>query len=196
MAVITTTDFTTSTVISSAAMNANFQSVKDVVNTQLEAAAYPWGMAVVRGPYSFAYNTASINSGVTVYTPTVNDILIDAWIEVTTAFNGTTPLADIGSFSGTTSGLFDISGGAVPLGTADTTATGGAGISINTTALTFALSGQDGTSTKRTSHSRFTATTPLKLVVSQDGLAGGTAVGGSTGAGKLYIVTATPRAFA
>ncbi len=196
MATLSLTNFTTGTPISSSTMNANNDAIEAIVNTSLEAGSYPWGMAIVRGPYSFANTTASINSGVTVYTPTANDILLDAWFEITTAFNGTTPKADIGSFSGTTSGLFDAAGTAVTLATADTTATGGAGISINQTALTFSLLAQDGTSTKRSARSRFTAATPIKLVVSQSGLAGGTAIGGSTGAGKLYIVTATPRAFA
>jgi hypothetical protein len=177
------------TVITSAAYNANLTAIQNAINGGALT-----GSVVVRGPYSFAYNTASINSGVTVYTPTSDDILIDVWIEVTTAFNGTTPKADVGSFSGTTSGLFDINANAVPLGTADSTTAGGAGISVNTTAGVMTLSSQDGGSTKRMAASRFTSTTPLKLVVSQTGLSGGTAVGGSAGAGKLYIVTATPLA--
>ncbi len=199
---IVVVDAVSGTTITAAAYNGNLTAITDVVNGGLtdgnidDAAAISAtklsGVAVVRGPFAFAFNTASINAGVTVYTPVVGDILLDAWFEITTAFDGTTPKADIGSFSGTTSGLFDISGNAVPLGTADTTATGGAGISINVTSGTLSLLAQVGSSLKRTVPSRFTTTAPLKLVVSQTGLAGGTAIGGAAGAGKLYIVTATP----
>ncbi len=52
--------------------------------------------ATVRGPYSFTYATAGLAVGVTFYTPTVADILLDAWIEVDTAWDGTTPKGDIG----------------------------------------------------------------------------------------------------
>jgi hypothetical protein len=202
MTTLVTTDAVTLTVIASALFNNNFAAVEACVNGNIDngnisptaaiAASKLTGVAVVRGPYSFAFNTASINSGVTVYTPTAQDILIDAWIEITTAFDGTTPKADIGSFSGTTSGLWDIGGNAIPLGTADSTSVGGAGISVSNTAGVLALSAQDGGSTKRLSHSRFTAATPIKLVVSQTGLSGGTAIGGTAGAAKLYLITATP----
>ncbi len=156
------------------------------------------GVAIVRGPFSFAFNTAGLTTGVTIYTPTVSDILLDAWIEVDTAFDGTTPLADIGTFSGTTSGLFKntpLYADAIYLAAADT-ANSGAGV-LQGTATDFkniTLSGADAVSThvNRVVPARFTAATPLKLVVSQTGLAGGTAIGGAAGAGRVYIVTATP----
>jgi len=141
--------------------------------------------------YSFAFDTEGLAAGVEIYTPTASDVLLDAWFEVTTAFDGTTPLADIGSFSGTTGGLFNELGDAVPLGTADA-ADAGAGLLINSAAGLASLASQDATALKRVSHSRFSAATPIKLVVSQTGLAGGTAIGGAAGAGKVFLEVATP----
>lgn len=204
---IVTTDVVTDTVIESATFNDNFSAVKAVVNGALaddninaNAAIDPSkidfanasGVPIVRGPFSFAYNTASLTSGVTVYTPTVNDILIDAWFEITTAFDGTTPKADIGSFSGTTAGLFAAAAGAVDLSSVDSTTLGGDGISVNNTITVSSLLAASGYNNTRISPSRFTAATAIKLVVSQDGLSGGAAIGGTAGAGKLYLVTVTP----
>lgn len=46
--------------------------------------------------FAFAYNASTLDTGHTVYTPTVSDVLYDAWIEVVTAWNGTTPQGDFG----------------------------------------------------------------------------------------------------
>ena len=40
--------------------------------------------------------TRGWTNGIAFYTPTVNDVLLDAWISVLTAFDGTTPLGDVG----------------------------------------------------------------------------------------------------
>lgn len=66
------------------------------------------GNVVVRH-FPFAYNTPSILTGAALYTPTIGDILLDAWIEIDTAWDGTTPQGDfamlptagIGQFSDT-----------------------------------------------------------------------------------------------
>ncbi len=157
------------------------------------------GMAIVRGPFAFAFNTASINSGVTIYTPTVGDILLEAWIELTTSFNGTTPKGDIGTFVGTSSGLWKNSLFAgLPFDLTSTAAAEAAGTGVlvgQSAAFTLdPLSVAAQGDRRNYIPARFTATNPLKIVVSQDGLAGGAAVGGSAGAGNIYIVTATPRA--
>ncbi len=147
------------------------------------------GAPVVRGPFSFAYNTPNLNDGVPFYTPTINDILLNGWIEVTTAFNGTTPFPDIGTFVDTTGGLIN---GSFDLSAADDEHLGtglltgpAAG---NKSSPLISLNSED----HRFVPLRVTAANPLKIVVSQDGLAGGTAVGGTTGAADIYIVTATP----
>jgi hypothetical protein len=67
------------------------------------------GSPVVRA-FPFTFDTPDILTGAALYTPTVGDILLDAWIEIDTVWNGTTPTCDIGTvatFATTHSGLFD-----------------------------------------------------------------------------------------
>lgn len=164
------------------------------------------GNAVVRGPFGFAFDTAGLAAGVAFYTPTIGDVLLDAWIEVDTAFDGTTPLADFGSFNGTTSGMYsNFWGGVVDLTSADhevspgvLSGNGGAhyGVNGNTPlALTSVIWNGASTSYDRLLPAPFTAADPLLLVVSQDGSKGGTEIDSTQGAGRIYIVTAAPTAF-
>lgn len=168
------------------------------------------GAAIVRGPFTFAYNTANINTGVVFYTPTVGDVLLNAWIEVTAAFNGTTPLADIGLFAtaGDAGWFGNAFLGAVSVANADVDAldpSGGPAILSQASATTTASDVTDAgiqvvghfggvawSSLQRILPGRFVSASPLKVVVSQDGTRGGAAVGGSAGAGRVYLVTATP----
>jgi hypothetical protein len=55
------------------------------------------GCGIVR-KFPFAYNTANLLTGATIYTPTVGDVLLDVWVQIVTQFNGTTPLIDVGTF--------------------------------------------------------------------------------------------------
>jgi hypothetical protein len=54
--------------------------------------------------FAFAYDTASLHTGATAYTPAAGDVLLDAWIEIDTAWDGTTPLGDFGAFAGGATG--------------------------------------------------------------------------------------------
>lgn len=56
---------------------------------------YKPGGPIVR-KFPFAHNTAGILTGAALYTPTIGDILLDAWFEIDTAWDGTTPFGDIG----------------------------------------------------------------------------------------------------
>src|SRR5271156_4709185 len=56
--------------------------------------------------FPFIYSDAGLSTGLSLYTPTIGDILYDAWIEVDTAWDGTTPTAEIGSFVGTVVGWY------------------------------------------------------------------------------------------
>ena len=153
------------------------------------------GAAIVRGPYSFAFDTPGINDGVAFYTPTVGDILYDVWYVVTTAFNGTTPFADVSQYtgSGAPGGLASGVATAHDLTVAASINNGGGPANATTTDSSsyLTLRYNNGAALP----GLFTTADPLKLVVSQDGLKGGAAVGGSAGAGKVYIVTSTPVAF-
>lgn len=159
--------------------------------------AAPAGVAVIR-KFPFAFNTPGLLTGHAVYTPTVGDVLLDAWIEVVTTWDGTTPRSDIGSFVGTNLGIFanadptDFQ--AAQLGSADS---GYAGDGyIYATDLTLSLVESIGVTPKasayRAAPGRFTLAHPLKVVVSQDGTSTGADPGSTQGAAVLYLVTATP----
>lgn len=48
--------------------------------------------------FPFAFNTPGIRTGAPLYVPTVDDILLDAWVQIDVAWDGTTPQLDIGTF--------------------------------------------------------------------------------------------------
>lgn len=145
------------------------------------------GVAIVRGPFAFAHNTAGLATGVSVYSPAINDVVLTAWVEVTTAFNGTTPLLDFGAGAvGGDGGIF----GQIA----------GAGWDLTAPAIVYGSMVQAGLSPASTITAglavRMTAADAVQLWVTQDGLKTGAASGATAGAGNLYIVTATPVAFA
>jgi hypothetical protein len=148
------------------------------------------GAAVVRGPFEFAFNTPGLVDGVEFYTPTVGDIFLDAWIEVLTNWDGTTPTGDIGVFRDLSTGLLPSPNGQ------DMTQ-----ISMSTEVQE--LSGGTGTFAQRAFQQLnqrrlpgvFENVHPFKVVVSQDGTKGGTDPGATQGSARLYIVTVTPVGF-
>ncbi len=150
------------------------------------------GASIVRGPFVFAFDTPNINNGVDIYVPTVGDVLLDAWYEVDVAFDGTTPFFDLGTFVASTIGLWN---GLGILDTADDEHRG-TGLLIgpagpNKNIPAYSLNSED----HRFVPAKFVATNPLKIIVSQDGLIGGAAIGGAQGAGAVYFVTSTPVPF-
>ena len=71
-------------------------------------AATPWvsaptaldfilGLEITRS-FDIAYDTPGLDTGYAVYTPQVGEILLDAWWEIDTAYDGTTPLGDVGQY--------------------------------------------------------------------------------------------------
>lgn len=144
------------------------------------------------GPITVNYNDAGLTTGVTLYTPVVGEILMDAWVEVDTEWNGTTPTGDIGTFVGYSGGLYGAYNiGALAMGSKDTESYG-AGLLVNDSSNNFSLSEVSTLAGYRLGPSKFTATNPLKFVVSQDGLSGGADPGASQGVAKVYLVIATP----
>lgn len=168
--------------------------------------------------FPFTYQSPNIATGFAVYTPTVGDELLDAWIEVDTAWNGTTPQADIGFGIASHQGLFGTTWGPVDLSTgADTTfdssflqninsgngplslanALRSAILGLHATggASPFPLSAVNGIvmdGALRNVPGKFVAANPLKVWVTQNGQNNGAATGATQGAAVLYIVTATP----
>lgn len=146
--------------------------------------------------FPFAHDTAGLNAGVTVWTPAVGDVLLDAWVAVETAFNGTTPQADIGTFVNSTQGLVGYADGTgIFLDSAAAESQGdgvlvGQGFAQSMSSVYIGALG--GTANMLAWQATFSSTNPLKLVVSQDARAGGDPIGGTTGAGTLYLAVATP----
>ena len=174
--------------------------------------------ALIAHRIPFAFNTAGLAAGVGLYVPTVGDLLLDVWLEITTAWDGTTPLGDVGCLAGgATAGLFKkIAGQAVPMTGADHTANQQTnllqGNNLNSLRLVeavvqgtseynglYAVAGAavnlDATAVadgSRLLPAKFVTTDPISVFVSQDGTAGGAAPGGTHGTAALCLVTSTP----
>jgi hypothetical protein len=188
---------------------ATFYDDNGVVRLQGQLDGSQPGAGRVLGPFPFAYNDAGLNDGITFYTPTVGDILLDAWIEITFAWtSGTTPRGDIGSFvnsfglgifgsyllpvnmavadgNGAGDGLLTGNYGVALVG-AQASAIGG--LAVAGAALTL----NDPLAMQRPVPSRFESALPWKVVVSQDGTIGGTSPGCNAGAANIYLVVARP----
>ncbi len=142
------------------------------------------GAPVVRGPFSFAFNTPGLTTGVTFYTPTVDDLLI-GFALVYTNWDGDAAKFDFGPFVNETTGLAsltEVSPGGLNVqfsggGTFDTLLASGPGLGENGQLLPI------------------TTVDSWKVIVTQDGHINGAASGATMGTGNLYIVTATPVAF-
>ena len=165
------------------------------------------GSPIVR-KFPFGFDTPNLLTGATVYTPTVGDILLDAWIEIDSAWNGTTPFGDFGPFINGNTGLFangpdlpapcDMTmADSEPLDTGLLSALGlGGGLDyVQNTVLSYVNAGpshgQTGSGT-RLMPLKFTAANPIKVCVSQDGTNTGADPGSSQGSAVLYLVTVTP----
>jgi len=152
------------------------------------------GYSVVRGPFSFAFDDAGLEDGLTFYTPTVGDILLEVFVSVDTSFDGMNPFVDVGTGVGTAYGLFSQFEGVPSLLSVDEESAG-TGIQIGMTGNSSSLLASGGYDGSGRPEGIITAANPLKVWVSQNGQKGGAAIGGTTGAARLYIVTATPVAF-
>lgn len=145
--------------------------------------------------FPITFSTAGLNNGVAIYSPTPGDILLDAWIEVDTAFNGTTPKADIGDFTLANTGWFADADGPQDLAAADSPSSSGPLLLEAATAAGIqGLSLIEGSAKTgfRITPGKLTGAGPVKVVVSQTGLKGGAAVGGTQGAAVVFLLVATP----
>ncbi len=151
------------------------------------------GAPVVR-KFPFAFDTADILTGHTVYVPTIGDLLLDAWVEIDTAWDGTTPLFDFGTFVGATNGIYGGANAPVALGSQDNDTGIGAGYLYSHTNPNNDLQtlGVPTLGVSRVAPGKFIAANPLKIVVSQDGTNVGADPGSTQGAAILYLVTCTP----
>ena len=177
------------------------------------------GASVIR-KFPFTYATPNIATGAALYTPTIGDVLLDAWIEIDTAWNGTTPLCDIGFGVASMYGLFDLAGLSVSSSQVDMTysdstfdssalyGSSGNRLSLAQT-LDSAIAALQATGAvspfplsqistpfldgaRRIVPFKFAAANPVKVWVTQNGRNTGAATGATQGSAILYLVTATP----
>lgn len=172
------------------------------------------GSPVVR-KFAFAFNTANILTGASLYTPTIGDVLLDAWVLIDTAWNGTTPRGDVGLFLPDADGFFHVLDPTMVIlmdDPGDTVSNGlfqSAGATTISAAMTVVNMAQymlevngAGPGFKLASDpagigpsiwpGRFATTDPIKVVVSQDGTPTGADPGSTQGSATLYLITATP----
>lgn len=126
--------------------------------------------------FPFAYNTAGILTGAAIYTPTVGDIIYDWWVQVSTAWDGTTPRFDL-----IVNGLSMLLGNQMP-GTSLAAADAASGLNPNPLSWSdsIAIAVLNGTAIPRRQIIVESAT-PILGCVSQDGSP--TAVAASVGTG-------------
>lgn len=131
---------------------------------------------------AFDHTTAGLATGAALYTPTIGDQLIQAWVEFDTAFDGTTPKADFGAFiGGSTSGL-----AAKYASVLDATVVSPA-VTNNTNVVSHASVGLP-------IGLEFATADPIKVIINQTGAVGGAASSPTVGSGQLYLLVATPAA--
>lgn len=134
----------------------------------------------------FTFNTPGILAGAPLYIPTVGDILLDGWVEVDTAWNGTTPKWDF-SQDPVDGGWLGFAAGPLSLTTADIMS-GGALVSSAHATAAF-ISGNAG---DRCPPLKFTSVNPVKLWVTSTGYVGGGDPGSTQGSGVLHLMRVTP----
>lgn len=166
------------------------------------------GAAIIRA-FPFTFDTPDLVTGHEIFTPTVGDVLLDAWIEVKTAWNGTTPKADVGPYTSSANGIFYAQIDAVDLRYVDwaypagginadplTAQNANVSSSLSTQFLDLAVSNAiaagSGIPKFPRWQARFISDDPWKIVVSSDGSRVGADPGATQGAAVLYLVTATP----
>lgn len=157
--------------------------------------------ASITHKFAFTFATAGLNTGVPIgLTPAIGDYLEDAWVEIDTAFDGTTPFIDVGGFSGSNLGWFGGINAVIDATLAGTVliATGllsGSGSNGAGGVSLLSLSAMGATPPNagfRYVPAKFTSAIPVLLVLSQNGQKSGTATGSTVGAGVVYVRVNTP----
>lgn len=132
---------------------------------------------------------AQFLAGVTLFTPAVGDLILQLAVDVTTAFDGTTPVADFGTFVGSDTGFIVPSQTGPIYLDGESTPLGGTGLVVGYSYndwlwIGAQLNGQG-------LHIRATAANPVKIVASQDGTKTGDPLDSTVGAFTAYAVVLT-----
>lgn len=151
------------------------------------------GALIVRA-FPFAFDTPDLVTGAAIYTPTVNDILYDVWIECATAWDQFAE-SDI-YFDLSKPGIWLDDGHLDMTDNPDSSSFFGnilCGTDIGLlSALPYTATGLLGSSVKRFFPAKFINTNPVNLVISSDGTPSGDDPGATVGNGTVYLVTSTP----
>lgn len=136
--------------------------------------------------FPIAYDTAGLATGYSLYTPTVDDILLDAWVEIDTAWDGLSPLCDFGTFvpgprgclSANASGPWDMT-------VADGESSDNHGLFGTDSPTSYSaniISNGIGVGPPAARwYQKFIAANPVKVVVSQDGTSAAAVAANSSG---------------
>ena len=154
----------------------------------------PVGVTQLR-KFAFDYTTANLNTGVALYTPQSGEVLLDAWIQVTSVWDGTTPTADFGMLLTPNEGL---------LAVLTTLSSSNRLQDMTVGAVTqYGLTYDGGTANNLANASSwadvalvpsfFSSTDPFCVVVSTDGTVSGGATGSTTGSAVLFLLTGLPQ---
>lgn len=146
--------------------------------------------------YGITFQTAGLATGVTLYTPAVGDYIYDIGVVITTAFNGTTPKIDVGTFTSTTGLFAQTASAAIDATKLYADVTSNTGLSVPNFHLWLSSGviekGRAGASVIPSWQVRVTAASPLKVVASQNGQINGTAIDSSAGVAKIVVVASSP----
>lgn len=147
-----------------------------------------------------AYDAAGLAAGIDIYTPTPGDVGLMAWVAVVEAFDGTTPLAQMGQFSGgDANGWYQIAAG-WNLAQADVIGWSGSNgllysnFSDNTELMAGGIVYE--AYYRYPFPCTFLTADPIQVCASQTGLPGGAAVGGTAGLMAVYLMIGHPRTVA
>ena len=179
-------------ILDGATLDANELNILDGAAT---TAARLNGAPTVYKSAAINYNSANLRTGITIFTPAIGDVLLDALIQIDTAFDGTTPATDIAQWTllaNGSGGWFGAagSGGVSLVGLADKSYQGDQFISGDDDA-TQSLS-QRSSDGARIVPGYFASVDPVQIIVTQDGLKNGAAIGGTAGQLHVYLVVAKP----
>lgn len=154
----------------------------------------PVGVTQLRN-FAFDYTTPNLNTGVALYTPQNGEVLLDAWIQVSNVWDGTTPTADFGMLLTPNEGL---------LAVLTTLSSSNRLQDMTVGAVTqYGLTYDGGTANNLANASSwadvalvpsfFSSTDPFCVVVSTDGTVSGGATGSTTGSAVLFLLTGLPQ---
>lgn len=163
------------------------------------SAAVVAGATVITVAEAIADATAdgsiTVLAGIPFYTPTVGDIVLDGWIEVTTAWDGISN-GDFGPPMAGTYGVLGFEAGQALMTLPDYGDPNSLNLLVNDQAKTDVVIANANTDAGyRILPGKVLTTRPWRVWVTQSGQRDGAASGAAAGTARVYLVTATPVAF-